>query len=115
MAAKQIIILEQLDAGRWRVAYWLNVQAQRQSFYANPNATSVWSGASTDENAAIASGAVREVVDVYSVVGSPGLAAVEAALQANWANYQAATDAYNPWNRYGSFWDGSSWTAGGVS
>jgi hypothetical protein len=36
-------------------------------------------------------------------------------LQAEYAAKQAFFDSINPYNRYGSYWDGTSWTAGGVS
>ena len=63
MAAKLIIILDKnSQSGLFRCALWADVPASRQSFYANPSAQSIWTGASAGENAAIAAGQVAELV-----------------------------------------------------
>lgn len=114
--AKRIIVLDKLGPGSFKILYWLNIQAARQPFYAKPGAISIWPGASTPENAAIASGAIRERVETFSAEGTPGLAVVQAALEAQWTTFQAEQDATNPYLRYGSFFDdGTGWTLGGVS
>lgn len=112
--AKKIIILEKLDNGRFKYALWASVPATRQSFYANPNAISSWTGASAQENSDIASGAVVEKTDVLAIDGQTVNQAM-ASLRSIWQAYQDQITAYNPWNKYGSFWDGTSWTAGGVN
>lgn len=110
--AKRIIILEH-SGGRLRYALWAAVPAGREAFYARLGAVSAWTGASAPENAAIAAGQVAEFTDVLGKDGNA--AALMAALEARWADYQAEITARNPWNRYGSFWDGTSWTVAGVS
>ena len=113
--AKRVIILEQLDTRTYRYALWVNVPVPRQPFYAKSGAISAWTGASVAENAAIASGAVAEHVDHFNVPEGTGLPAVRALLETQWQGFQARITADNPWVRYGTFWDGISWTTGGVS
>jgi hypothetical protein len=113
--AKQIIVLEQTAANRFNIAFWLAVPAARQAFYANPSAVSAFKTASAGELSAIQSGAVVEQVGEFSYPAGMGLAAIQSALQAEWTARQAAVTALNSWNRYGTSWDGASWTAGGVA
>jgi hypothetical protein len=116
--AKRIIVLDQPndDPSRFRVLYWLNVTAGREVFYAKAGAVSMWAGASAGENSAIAAGTISEQEDAYSRPDGAGLAQVQADLEANWTARQAQLDAYNPWNRYGSFFDSvTGWTLTGVS
>lgn len=113
--AKQIIVLNRESAGRWQILYWVAVPAARQSFYAVPGAKSAWAGAVQGENDAIAAGQVKEVSETYSIEGTPVLGEVQAALETRWAALQAEVNSHNPWIRYGSYWDGASWTLGGVS
>ena len=116
--AKTVIVLEQPndDPNRFQVLYWLNVVAGRETFYAKPGAVSRWSVASSSENAAIASGSIVEQADIYSRPGGASLAQVQADLLANRASRQTQLDAYNPWNRYGSFFDDiTGWTLAGSS
>jgi len=113
--AKQVIVLERSENTQaYRIAYWLAVPASRQSFYANPTATSVWSGASAGELSAIRTGAVVEAVETNDFAGMT-LPAIQTELQSEWSALQADVTARNPWVRYGSFWDGATWTPGGVA
>lgn len=119
--AKRVIILERLPMnGRlaFRYAMWADVPSARQAFYADPNAKSVWTGATAEENAAIASGAVLEQVAEYqdrTSLATETIADVRAALQAAWTAFQnQVTNADVKWSRYGTNWDGTTWTAGGA-
>lgn len=118
MAARlKIIILDRLpDLGSqaFRVAYWVDVPAARQSFYAIPGAVSAWSGAQAADNAAIAAGEVVEVVETF-VKPNGTLAQAQADLQINWQRRQDAMANINRYQRYGTTWDGTTWAAGGVS
>jgi hypothetical protein len=116
--AKQVIVLDQPgdDPSKYRVLYWLNVASGRESFHAKAGAVSRWPNASAGENSAIAAGTVKEEEDTYSRPDGAGLAQVQADLLANRSARQAQLDAYNPWNRYGSFFDDvGGWTLTGVS
>jgi hypothetical protein len=117
MASKRIIILDKLESARtqFRVVLWADVPAARQAFYANPQAVSAWKDALPADVSAIQSGAVAERVIIYSVDGSPTIAAIQSQLETAWTAYQAEITARNPWNRYGSNWDGVTWTLAGAS
>lgn len=120
--AKRIIILDRIPLGGGRLAFnyvlWAEVPLARQPFYAHPNAKSVWTGASTQENADIASGAILERVGVYqdrTPEASETIADVRAALQAAWTAFQnEVTNADIRWQRYGTSWNGTTWTAAGA-
>lgn len=114
MPAKNIIILEKNDSG-YRVAFWADVPATRQSFYANPIKRSLWGGASTEENAAIAAGTVTESAEQINVPAGATIPQMQAFLESRWTAFQSYITSYNPWLRYGTFWNGTTWTAGGVS
>ena len=122
MPAKRIIILDnrtQTNIGTeapktYRAALWADVPAARQPFYVT-TASSAWTGASGADTAAIQTGAVAERVVTASLPFNVTLLQAQAVLQQMWTDYQAEITAANPWNRYGSFWDGATWTAGGVA
>ena len=114
--ARTIFLLERVaDSGDYRVVFWLDVQAPRQRFYANAAATSAFLDATPAELAAIKSGAVIEVVERANRPNGQGLPALRSALEARRAELQAALDANNVWHRYGSFFDGTTWTAVAVA
>ena len=113
--AKQIIILDHLGPGRFRFALWAAVPAGRQVFYAQAGKVSAWTGASLVENQALALGQVAEFVDTTAFTPGTSLAQVQTGLQQQWQDFQAEISAANRWVRYGSFWDGTTWTAGGAT
>lgn len=110
--AKQIIILETTDKGRLRAAFWLAVPAARQRFYADR--TTAYKDASAPELSAFQSGAVTEQVAVFTIAGMTN-GQIRTLLQDEFARRQAAVNAYNPWARFGTSWDGTTWTNGGVA
>ena len=118
MANKQIIILDRLDLpsdNSFRYALWAAVPVSRQSFYANATAVSAWSGASTAENTAIQAGQIVEKVDHFSAPAGTTIAQIQAILIAAWNVWQNHITNENPWSRYGTFFDGTTWTAAGVA
>jgi hypothetical protein len=113
MPRLNIIILDQPagDNTTFNYIFWADVPAGRQSRYASSTKVSAWSGASSTDNANLQSGAVVEQPGLVRHPSGTPIATVEATLQSAWQNYQNNITAYNPWQRYGSFWDGSSaWT-----
>ena len=110
--ARQIIILETTDKGRLRAAFWLAVPAARQPFYAN--GTTVYKDATALELGALQSGAVTEQTGVFTIAGLSN-AQIRTLLQGEFASRQSAVNAYNPWARFGTSWDGTTWTNGGVA
>jgi hypothetical protein len=114
---KQIIILEKLDAGgmHFRIALWASVPSARQTFYANASFKSAYSGASTQETSDLQAGVVTErVIDVQWPTGT-ALAKIQSDLIAAWTLFNNDVQNLNPWQRYGTSWDGTSWSAGGVA
>lgn len=113
--AKEIIILS-LTAGNQSAdqqvtaAFWLPVTAGQQT--PQPNAVSVFRGASAAEIAALRAGTVVEQIFSTQYPATFTLAQIEAALQ---TSYAAALSAFqtkpNPNTYYGAFWDGTTWNA----
>ena len=117
--ARQIIILENQIPGRgstdpisYRYAFWLSVPASRQSFFANASASSSVKDATAGELTAIQSGAIKELLGVFQSPPGTTIAQIEASLAAQFATAQTALNsaAQNPWDHYGTTWDGSTWT-----
>ena len=121
MARLNIIILDRSDPTNpnvYRYVFWADVPSARQPFYAalaGPTAVSAWKDALAADNTALQNGSVVEKVDTIQVPSHATLAQIRVFLQDKWAEYQAAITARNPWQRYGTTWDGTTWTAGGVS
>ncbi len=117
--AKKIIILERLSEGDtgFRYALWAIVPATRQSFYANAAFQSQYKSASAAETTALQAGQVAEKVGtiVLSASPAPTLASVQTELVNRFNTFQNNVTNVNQWNQYGAFWDGTGWTAGGVS
>jgi len=117
MAARFKIIILDKDANDpvYRYLLWADVPAARQPFYANASATSAWTDATAGDLAALQNGSVVERQGELRVPSGSTLAQVQAFLQARWSEFQNQVTNDNPWVRYGTTWDGTTWTAGGVS
>lgn len=111
--ASKIIILETESARQIRYAMWADVPVARRPFYAKADFVSAYLSASAGEIAALRSGAVVERVAVERIDGN--LAAVRTTLEARFAAFQAEITALNSWARYGTVFDGTTWTAGGAA
>lgn len=116
--ARKIIIMEKLTdsvaVNHYRYALWANVPAARQSFYANATFVSAVIGTNaptTAELNALQGGSVVETVQDSSWDQSVPIATVQNDLTTAFNAYQALITAYNPWVRYGTTWDGTTWTA----
>lgn len=111
--ARKIIILDEVGLPSdltYNVAFWLDVAAARQPFMANDTAISRVIGATAGELAAIKAGQIVEVVRTISYVSGTALGVIVANLVARHNLEQAYLTANNPWNRYGTSWDGTTWT-----
>ena len=121
MAARFRVII--LDKGRaveeqkiWRYVLWADVPSARQKFYAQPTGTkSAWVDAIQADNDQLVSGAVTEKVDTINGQTGWAMANYQTELQARWQVFQDDVTTNNPWNRYGSTWNGTTWTVGGVA
>jgi hypothetical protein len=116
MATKQIIVLAESTSEtevNYTVAFWYPITL-------NPvpqSAGSVWvplgtsAGASTAENQAIQAGTIKEEVRSFDFpVGTP-VSAIEAVLQQAWAKRNAQIAGQGANQFYGSWFDGSAWSA----
>jgi hypothetical protein len=112
MPRLNVIVLAQSpeDVNTYQVVLWADVPVARQTYYANPNAKSAWSGATTTDNTNLQTGAVVESIASQRVPPNTPLAQIEAFLQQQWTAYQNQITNYNPWIHYGSTWDGTTWT-----
>lgn len=119
--ARKIIILDRVgfpSDDAFRVAFWCDVPVARRPFYADAAFVSAIEGAEAPdvvELAALRDGAVTEVVDTVFLPASVTLAQIRARLIAHHTALQAEVIAKNLWARYGTFWDGTTWTARGVA
>lgn len=122
--ARKVIITKREQTGAagsfvFNYALWADVPAARQRFYANPNAGSVViaeasagdGGITAAELAAIRSGAVRERAGSGTWVNYAAAKPDLQQAQADWQNEVSGNAPFvNEWNRYGSSFDGTSWT-----
>lgn len=105
-----VIILDRdTNDNEFSYVLWADVPVARQPFYANANAKSAWAGATTADNTALQNGSVVEQSGAQRVPVGATTAQMQAFLQQRWTDYQAAITAANPWQRYGSTWDGTTW------
>jgi hypothetical protein len=112
MPRLRVIVLAQdpSDVNTYGVVFWADVPAARQTYYANPNAKSAWTGATTADNTNLQTGTVVEQSFTQRVPPGTAIGQVEAFLAQAWTDYQNQINAYNPWIHYGSTWDGTTWT-----
>lgn len=110
MARLRIIVLDRDNDNTYNFLMWADVPAARQSHYANASAVSAWSGAQAADNTALQNGSVVELKTSQRIPTGASLAAIQAFLAAKWTDYQAQINSYNPWQRYGTTWDGTTWT-----
>ena len=109
---KQIIVLERAEGTpiSYRVAFWLAIPSGRQDFYARPGAKSEWRDATEEENDAIATGQVLEVIDSCTMTEGASEGDVALDLQARWQAKQDELTNSLIMYRYGTYWDGTDWT-----
>jgi hypothetical protein len=112
MPRLNVIVLDQHgdDPNTYNVVLWADVPAARQSRYANANAKSAWSGATAADNTDLQTGVMTESLFTQRISAGTALPQIEALLQSAWQNFQNQVNSNNPWVRYGSTWDGTTWT-----
>ena len=115
MARLKIIILE-TEPGKINYAFWADVPAARQRFYADASKVSAWKDALAVDNTALQNGSVVEFSSSYQIEEGASAARIRNVLLDLHGKYQARIDAHNPWGRYGSTCDSAGvWVAGGVA
>lgn len=118
MPAKKVIILNRPNPGQYRFILWADVPAARQLFYADSTKTSAWINASNADITALRNGSVVEREDIVNVGIGKTVQDIQALLQSTWQDFQneiSATGLLNPYQRYGTFWDGATWIAGSIA
>jgi hypothetical protein len=114
--AKKIIVLErQGTVNDCNYIFWLDVPTERHKFYANAGATSQYKDADATELDNIRTGKIKEVSGYKTYEASTTIVKVKADLISMYNSQQNQVNDYNPWVKYGSYYDGSSWTVQGVS
>lgn len=116
--SKKIIILERQNEPSdqdFKYVLWVAVPAGRESFYANPEAVSAYKGATAQEIQDIRDGKIIEKCGTISRPSSDTFSSVKNALEKIWNNFQSEVNAKRPFNKYGTFWDGTTWIDGGTS
>ena len=106
-----ITILEQAGMPsdlNYRVAFWLDVPAERQAFYANATATSVVKGIAPADLAELRAGLIVEVVEIVQSVADTPVASVKQAARQRLVALQQDFNRDNTYNRYGTKWTQAS-------
>ena len=111
---KKIIILEQTDVSNtfsFKYALWANVPAGREIV---TTSSSAYTGATAAENVEIQAGRVLERIDaaIFPTGATQGVIAGE--LQKIFVAFQTQINNQNKTSRYGTSWDGTSWTITGT-
>lgn len=125
---KKIIILQRTgEPSDYSFSYllWADVPVARQAQYAklmpvattlNPNpVVTAYPEATTAETDAIKAGQVIEKVGQANFPVGTTMSTIQAYLIKEFNQFQSEVNTRNPWVRYGTYWDGTSWVVGGVS
>lgn len=111
--AQTITILDQTGMPsdlNYRVAYWLDVKAERQAFYANPTLTSAVLSITAPELAALREGKQVEVVETIPRLAGTPMATVRQAARDRLSELQSGFNRDNRFNSYGTRWtQGLGW------
>jgi hypothetical protein len=112
MPRLNVIVLDQTaeDSNTYNVVLWADVPVARQTHYARAGATSAWSGATGADNTNLQNGSMAESVVTQRIPAGSTLPQIEGFLQNIWQQYQNSITTNNLWQRYGSTWDGTTWT-----
>ena len=113
MPRLKIIILE-TEPEKINYAFWADVPAARQRFYADAAKVSVWKDALAADNTALQNGSVTEFVHHLDIDAGVTDADRRLALRRDWQAFQARVNNYNPWDKYGTTFD-TAWAIGGVA
>lgn len=115
--ARQIIVQEKnsiTNYVEYKVVFWLTVPTAKQSYFANPNATSTVKDATTPEITALQNGSVVEEPKTVSYIANTNVNAIAADLVAKYNTEQTTFNLIDKYQYYGSYYDGSAWTVKGA-
>lgn len=110
---RRIVFLERVGMPSvdrsYRIAFRLTVPEARRSFYATASATSADRFAPEAEITALRAGEVVEVVDTLTAPAGATDEQAFALLQGSHARRQKELEDRNPFDNYGTNWDGATW------
>ena len=115
--ARKIIIQERLGEPsdfNFKFVLWADVPAARQSFYADVNKTTTVKDALAAELLAIRQGQILEKQNSASFPAGTTGNQIKTDLIAKFNQFQSEVNSLNPWQFYGTFWDGTIWTNAGA-
>jgi len=116
MPRLRVIVLDQVDARTFNFVMWSDVPPARQAFYVKAAGTvSAWKDALASDNSNLVSGLVSEEVRTLQVPAGTPLGQARTMMENLWTQFQDRVTNANPWARYGSTWDGTTWVVGGVN
>jgi hypothetical protein len=114
--AKKIIVLERVGEPSdesYNYVLWASVPAGREPAYADAAKTSAYKDATVEELTALRDGTVVERTGTALYKSGSGGTFNQDLIKLH-SDFQAEITRNNPYNRYGQFWDGTAWTAGGT-
>jgi hypothetical protein len=114
--AKKIIVLERVGEpsdDSYNFVLWATVPTGREPAYANAGKTSAYQDATPEELTALQDGTVVERTGTlaYPAGGSGNF---KQDLQKLFSEFQSEINKANPWVRYGTSYDGTTWTNAGT-
>ena len=117
--AKQIIVLNTGNPwpGQLSVTFalWATVPSNLQVMYTQPTSwTSAYVNASTAEIASLRSGATTELVTTTNIPLGTGVPTIKTILQNAFTEFQSKVTNNTTWQYLGTYFDGTSWTNGGL-
>lgn len=116
--ARKIIIQERLDEPsdlNFRYVLRADVPLARRPYYADAGKVSLLKDATAEETQEVKTGAVIEREGKASFAAGTQTAAIRAQLVNVFGVFQAEVDGHNAFKFFGTYWDGVSWTNGGVN
>lgn len=114
---KKIIILEKVLQTNYfevRCLFWLAVPAKQQTYRVDTTIVSQFKGISATELQDLKDGKVFEIEYRGSYPSNASNNSIASDLQSKYAIEQTKLNNDKKFNLYGSYWDGTSWTMGGV-
>jgi hypothetical protein len=114
--AKKIIVLERIGEPSdesYNYVLWASVPAGREPAYANAAKTSAYKDATAAELTALETGTVVERTGTIQYQSGGG-ANIKQDLQRLFNDFQQEITKANPHDRYGTSYDGSTWTNAGT-
>ena len=116
---KRIIILEKklssATQNSFNYLFWADVPLTHQIKYIQPATfVSAYVDATTTELNALRTGTIAERVDILSFSPGESVPSIKATLVKRFNQFQSEVNGDETWKFYGTFFDGTSWTMGGI-